>query len=103
MSLSRGEPALNASSRPSADQAGWETGGSWGVSRRTCEPSAPMRKSASTPSRSETNAISPPGTSAGGGGATGRDDRSGPGVEVGVHPTARHAMDPATRADPTRR
>ena len=60
MSLAPGDPALNASLRPSADQAGCETGGNSPVSRRTSKPSTRIRYSASTPSRSETKAISPP-------------------------------------------
>ncbi len=39
MSLALDDPALNASRRPSADQAGCDTAGSSSVSRRTSEPS----------------------------------------------------------------
>ena len=48
MSLVLGVPALNASRVPSVDQAGWETGGSSSVSRRT---SAPFAASSRAPRR----------------------------------------------------
>src|SRR5918993_3546101 len=97
MSLALDDPALNASRRPSADQAGCDTAGSSSVSRRTSEPSGSMRKSASTPSRSETKAISPAWLPDGGGAVGCREEGSGSG-DVVVHPRAVHTTSPAHSA-----
>jgi hypothetical protein len=84
MSLAVGDPALNAIGCPSADQEGWDTAGSSLVRRRTPEPSGRMTNSASEPSRSDTNAMSPGAWSCVSG------VRSAGGMLLdGVHPTSR--------------